>query len=34
MLKAVQGMAYPLLVYLLQTTFILLDNQPGWNVIF
>lgn len=34
MLKAVQGMPYPLLVYLLQTIFILLANQPGWNIIF
>ena len=33
-LKTVQGMPYPLLVYLLQTTFILLANQPGWNIIF
>lgn len=34
MLKALQGTPYTLLVYLSRAAFILLANQPGWNVIF
>lgn len=33
-LKAMQGIPYPLLFCLLQTAFVLLANQPGWNAIF
>lgn len=33
-LKALQGTPYTLLVYLSRAAFILLANQPGWNVSF